>query len=329
MTRSGWIALTASLMVGAPALAIDSQAQDRPTMRFQGMDRNNDGVISRTEWRGSDTSFRQHDWNQDGVLSGDEVRPNARAKGRTSATREFGSPYDEYPFDEWTPEGFSELDHNRDNRITSDEWHFDRDSFRRADHNRDNVISRAEFLGEDGEDDDRGDGFRNLDRNNDGRIAADEWHGSVAVFGALDSNHDGYVTRVEMVGDEPPATLFTSLDVNRDGQIARTEWHWAPAAFDRLDSNHDGRLNKAEFQGSSQPAAQSGAYRAGYARGQTEGRAAGREDRDRNQGWDLDGQRELESADSGYAPSLGPKNEYQAGYRDAFRMAYREGWERR
>lgn len=46
--------------------------------RFRGLDRNGDCMITRDEWRGSDTSFRQHDWNGDGVLSGDEVRPGAR-----------------------------------------------------------------------------------------------------------------------------------------------------------------------------------------------------------------------------------------------------------
>ena len=46
--------------------------------RFQGMDRNRDGVITRSEWRGNDTSFNNEDWNGDGVLSGDEVRPGAR-----------------------------------------------------------------------------------------------------------------------------------------------------------------------------------------------------------------------------------------------------------
>lgn len=37
-------------------------------MRFRGMDRNNDGVITSTEWWGSRQSFRVHDWNGDGVL---------------------------------------------------------------------------------------------------------------------------------------------------------------------------------------------------------------------------------------------------------------------
>lgn len=46
-------------------------------MRFYGLDMNNDGRISRAEWRGNDVSFGNHDWNRDGVLSGEEVRPGA------------------------------------------------------------------------------------------------------------------------------------------------------------------------------------------------------------------------------------------------------------
>ena len=42
--------------------------------RFHGVDTNKDGVITRGEWRGNDQSFRQHDRNGDGVLSGSEVR---------------------------------------------------------------------------------------------------------------------------------------------------------------------------------------------------------------------------------------------------------------
>ena len=66
--------------------------------------------------------------------------------------------------------------------------------------------------------------------------------------------------------------------------------------------------------------------RAGYERGQTEGIQAGREDKPR--GWDLEGQRELETADSGYQPRMGDRAEYQAGYRAGFRRGYREGFGR-
>lgn len=341
MTYSGWLVLAATFALYAPANA--AQPQTRPPIRFHEMDRNNDNVITQSEWTGSAGSFRLHDWNKDGVLSGDEVAAASNGRGRGRAKQldkdtdkqkdkdagDFQSPYSEYDYSDWTLEGFRKLDHNSDNRITPDEWHFDRESFRRADHNRDDVISRAEFLSEDGADDDRGDSFRNLDHNNDGRIGTEEWHGSKAVFQALDKNHDGYITRLEMMGEGAPPDLFASLDVDRNGRVSAREWHWSRVAFDRLDTNRDGQLTPEEFHGGPTAAQRGGAFQAGYERGLVEGRAAGREDRDRNQGWDLEGQRELETADSGYEPRHGARTDYQAGYREAFRMAYREGWERR
>jgi len=54
---------------------------------------------------------------------------------------------------------------------------------------------------------------------------------------------------------------------------------------------------------------------------------AGREDKTINGGkWDLEGQRELEQADSGYRNELGTRTDYQAGYRAGFRVGYREGF---
>jgi Ca2+-binding EF-hand superfamily protein len=48
--------------------------------RMRGLDRNNDGVISRGEWNGSASAFDRLDINDDGVLSrADEPRKNARA----------------------------------------------------------------------------------------------------------------------------------------------------------------------------------------------------------------------------------------------------------
>ena len=53
--------------------------------RFHGLDRNRNNVVSRAEWNGDDRSFSSHDWNRDGVLSGDELiagatRPTAAAR---------------------------------------------------------------------------------------------------------------------------------------------------------------------------------------------------------------------------------------------------------
>ena len=296
--------------------------------RFEGMDRNNDGVIARDEWRGSAQSFKVHDWNGDGKLSGNEVRVGASRDDRASNTDNFDYYEREYVFDDWTDRGFRALDYNRDNRISRDEWHFDREGFRRADHNGDGIVSRAEFLAEDEEDDDRGDSFPYLDANRDGRISRDEWHGSPTRFAMLDDNHDGFISSTEMLGTAAPPNLFSSVDMNRDRVITPNEWQWSRASFDRLDVNRDGRLSMPEFQQTAEPApTRSAAYRTGYERGLIEGRQAGREERLNNRAWDLEGQTELEQADSGYQPGMGPRAEYQAGYREAFRRAYREGWD--
>lgn len=320
--------LTLGLIAGLMAMDAAAQTAQRRNMRFAEMDGNNDGVVTRKEWRGSARSFEVHDWNQDGVLSGNEVRPGARRQ-RQGDPEGFDSSEREYTFDDWTARGFTALDHNRDGRIAREEWHFDLESFRRADHNRDGVLSRVEFIGgDDTADDDREDRFSNLDTDNDGRVSRAEWHGTAERFQALDDNRDGMLTRAEIRGtSEPPADLFTSVDVNRDNSISRDEWHWSRASFNSRDRNNDGRLSREEFT-DSQPAAPSEAWRRGHERGLTEGRQAGKEDRAATWGWDLEGQRELETADSGYEPRFGPRPEYQAGYREGFRKGYREGFGR-
>jgi len=168
-----------------------------------------------------------------------------------------------------------------------------------------------------------------LDTNRDGLVRANEWQGSAAVFDALDANRDGALTRSEAVGTEGGARdEFSSVDVNGDGAIARAEWQWNAAAFDRLDTNRDGRLSRREWDNSAESTRlqQNPTYRAGYERGRAEGIQAGREDKPRV--WDLEGQRELEQADSGYQPSMGNRADYQAGYRAGFRLGYREGFGR-
>ena len=81
-----------------PPPAAAKPATPDPDLRFPEMDRDGDGVITRAEWRGSDRSFREHDWNSDGVLSGDEVRaPRSDADDRRSRDRARGSRDDRWP----------------------------------------------------------------------------------------------------------------------------------------------------------------------------------------------------------------------------------------
>jgi len=94
-------------------------AQRGGAMRFQGMDRNNDGRITRTEWNGSDQSFKVHDWNGDGVLSGDEVHPGARRGKQQNRERDFDTPDRESQFDDWTVRGFNGTDPHRYHRTNA------------------------------------------------------------------------------------------------------------------------------------------------------------------------------------------------------------------
>jgi Ca2+-binding EF-hand superfamily protein len=273
------------------------------------------------------------------VLSGREVRPVEpydrsvpREGVRTSG------------FDEWTAARFTQLDRNRDNRITRGEWQFDRDSFDRADDNGDGILSRQEFLRAGQEVGTTGTSelydwsdtrFDELDRNRDNRITRGEWQFDRDSFDRADSDGDGILTRREFLGLEGTSntetgnqtrTRFDQLDRNNDSKITFGEWSGTRTAFDRLDTNRDGWLNAVEFGRDVNVAQQNTTYQLGYQQGLTEGRAAGREERQRNQAWDLEGQRELESADSGYEPRFGPHAEYQSGYRAGFRVGYPEGW---
>lgn len=334
------------MLVAIATVALASSAaagQREGAMRFQNLDVNRDGRISRAEWNGNDQSFSVHDWNGDGVLSGDEVRPGARRNdGRTNddQTTTAGSPMD----GDWTEQSFRTLDRNRDGRVTTDEWPVDRATFSRADHNSDGVVTRTEFLGDqegafDGDDDDDAvdiNRFTALDTNRDNRVSRDEWRDGRASFDRLDENRDGILTRAEVSGNAAlPSTRFATLDADHNGVLTRGEWLESAASFNRLDLNRDGRLTSAEFADqtgadvTSPGANRSQVYRAGYERGVADGRAAGREDRDRNQGFDLEGQRELEQADAGFDGRTGSRTEYQAGYRAGFRTAYADGYGRR
>jgi Ca2+-binding EF-hand superfamily protein len=372
--------------------ATDARAQ----MRFGGMDTNNDGVITREEWRGNDRSFRNQDWNGDGMLSGDEVRAGARRQDwsqdwnrdgrvdredRQIAQRFLGYdmnndtrvaasewPGDRRLFDRLdtnndgyltmqeyaqgagfrldsqggAPYAFANIDNNRDGWITRNEWNLGSNDFNRLDVNRDNRISRFEFENDTASyQDTRSPGqFVNLDANRDGWISRGEWRTSAAEFNRFDTNNDNRISRFEFenvasYSDDDLSTFdrFVTVDLNHDGWLSRSEWRGSEPVFTRLDTNRDNRLSRQEYdaevkpvQQNSSPGSHSAAWRRGYDRGSHEGRVAGREDYVRGQGWDLDGQRELERADSGYSPQMGSLNDYQAGYREGFRNAYRAGF---
>src|SRR3954463_14497091 len=121
------------------ALPAAAAAQSPPRgMRFEPMDTNRDGVITRDEWRGNDRSFRNHDWNGDGRLSGDEVRPGARRNDNRWDDRDIDNSIEQET--DWTDALSPQLDHTRDGRLSRAEWHASDELFARIDRNRDRVI---------------------------------------------------------------------------------------------------------------------------------------------------------------------------------------------
>jgi Ca2+-binding EF-hand superfamily protein len=151
----------------------------------------------------------------------------------------------------WSASAFTNLDHNRDGRLTTNEWHYDLETFHRVDRNRDNAISRTEFLGTN-LDDGRDINFDDMDVNNNGRVERSEWYFSDAAFASLDRNRDGTLNRFEVVGSQNTTgdtyNQFTSLDYDRNGTLSRNEWHWSPASFSQRDLDRNGVLSQREFE---------------------------------------------------------------------------------
>ncbi|HET6373489.1 MAG TPA: EF-hand domain-containing protein [Candidatus Polarisedimenticolia bacterium] len=216
--------------------------------RYRGLDRNNDGVISRDEWRGNSQSFSVHDRNNDGVLSGDEIHV----------------ALDDAQYDD-----FAAVDSNRDGIVSRSEWRWSSDEFDRLDYNpHDGALTRQEYLSQRGtgvnadpyitsnrqgttesEASDRNARFRHLDRNGDGKIARAEWDGNGKSFEQLDANNNGELSRDELSRTTVAESkaLFNRFDQNKNGTLSKTEWRGDAQSFARLDQDNDGKVGRGEF----------------------------------------------------------------------------------
>ena len=161
-------------------------------MLYADLDRNHDGVIARSEWRGSAYSFRMRDWNGDGVLSGDEVRPDAVPPANAVQYRDYSVP---------TNDRFSYLDVNNNGSIERNEWDGSLDAFYRLDRNDDGRLTRAELGSAP-----NGSTFASMDTNGDRRISLAEWPYSHRSFDQQDADGDGLITPEEFNINALPAT---------------------------------------------------------------------------------------------------------------------------
>lgn len=214
-------------------------------MKYRNLDSNNDGMVSRAEWRGNNRSFQKHDWNRDGVLSGNEVIQGARRN-------DYNNDY--YANNRRDDSSFVNLDYNRDNYISKNEWRGEQFAFERRDCNRDTYLSRNEFLSASECNTTTGYGtFSNLDNDNSGYLSRNEWRESAPAFVSKDCNRDNRVSRVEYFTQDCAAgtcdfdCLFRELDVNNNGLVSRSEWRGDSQTFNQLDQNSSNGLSRSEL----------------------------------------------------------------------------------
>jgi hypothetical protein len=150
------------------------------------MDTNNDGQIQRSEWRGNPQSFSNFDWNNDGVLSGEEVSVASARRGNRNQGEDF---------EVGDNDRFDYLDINGNGFIERNEWDGGQNAFDRLDTSGDRRLTRAEF-----DSNARGTDFARVDMNGDGRIRLNEWPWSHTAFDRQDSNRDGAITQNEYRG---------------------------------------------------------------------------------------------------------------------------------
>jgi Ca2+-binding EF-hand superfamily protein len=171
---------------------VGTSGATNPEMRFANLDTNHDGVISRGEWNGNNNSFRIHDWNRDGVLSGEEVRVGATPPADSMEARDWTMP---------TSDRFSYLDVNNNGTVDGNEWDGSLDTFYRLDRNNDGRLARAEMNAAR-----TSTPFADMDGNGDRRISLGEWPYSHRSFDQQDANGDGVITPQEFNVNALPAT---------------------------------------------------------------------------------------------------------------------------
>jgi hypothetical protein len=176
---------------GSNTAASTTTSVNNTQMRFADMDRNHNGQIERGEWRGSPRQFAIHDWNNDGVLSGDEVQNGAVPPSASLEAEDYNMT---------ASDRFAYLDVNNNGYVDRTEWDGALNTFYDLDSNNDNRLTRAEL--------NRGRRatFAALDANGDDRISLAEWGWSHRSFDEMDTNRDGVITRNEFRSGAVPTT---------------------------------------------------------------------------------------------------------------------------
>ncbi|HXV19189.1 MAG TPA: hypothetical protein VD883_03840 [Candidatus Omnitrophota bacterium] len=240
-TRSVFLGFLLTLLAGIVAVG-SAHAEQGINIKYKGMDRNRDGRITRNEWRAAmERSFNNHDWNNDGILEGKEVRD----------WRDQDDEWNRYQYDGRWNQGqgwqrgrrvsgtYRSLDKNNDGMISMNEWTGSREEFDALDRDGNDQVTEVEI---------RTALFNRIDTNNDNIILPNEWSGPRRNFDALDFDRDGKLSTGEFIRrGNASSTSISSMDINRDGRISRSEWGGSVQEFNNLDINRDNYLSGTEY----------------------------------------------------------------------------------
>jgi Ca2+-binding EF-hand superfamily protein len=239
--------------------------------RILGMDKNNDGKVSRDEFTGIPANFDRWDANKDGFITRDEIpggaaaaQPKAKGAEEKATEKPAEKPTSPAPATAPAPdraamrERLQAMDKDGDGKVSKDEFTGPAQLFERLDANSDGVISREDNPNAPAAGATGGERFRAMDKNNDGKVSKDEFAGPAQLFERLDANSDGFVTMQEVArmyreGANPPAgrgamgDRLRAMDKNNDGKVSKDEFAGPAQLFERLDANSDGFISSDEF----------------------------------------------------------------------------------
>jgi Ca2+-binding EF-hand superfamily protein len=191
-------ALSGSIFAGVAGTAAVAQRGGGGMMASA--DANGDGIITHEEFAAQAAQrFQRLDANNDGKLSGDELRGRMaeRAQGGVITKAQFMAESDER---------FQKMDANHDGRITQDEMQAMMQAFRDRREQTGSQPAGDRNMASPPPGAPRGEErLERIDTNHDGRISREEMRAaSDRRFDKMDANHDGFIDQAEMDAGRPP-----------------------------------------------------------------------------------------------------------------------------
>ncbi len=214
-------------------------------------DTNEDGQLTKEEFKGPDEMFERLDADGDGVITKAEIEVVRAQRGQRGGD----------PAQRWQ-QMLERVDANNDGQISKEEFQGEDEVFDRLDGNADGTLVQEEFVAATARRGQRrGDPaqqwqqmLERVDANNDGQVSKEEFQGPDEMFDRMDANGDGVLTQEEFMAaagqqrlrqrQAPGIMLMRMMDKDGDERISQLEW---ADFFTEADADGDGFITLAEL----------------------------------------------------------------------------------